>query len=149
MKDSIVEVSTQNFSRGLVTVKPGHLLEEGESPNVSNVDFSRSVGRVTKRRGYSLLQNADAGVGNPITGLYEYINAAGTQVLHSVVGTTLQELTPPSTRTKRYVQGGQAVTTVADPGGAAPVLITVTAHGYSTGNTVTFYGTETGTSIMT
>ena len=71
------ELFSQNFSRGLVTVKPEHLLEEGESPRTDNVDFSRKVGRVTKRRGHSLLYTANVS-SIPVTGLFEFVLADGT-----------------------------------------------------------------------
>lgn len=135
------EVSTQNFSRGLVTVKPDHLLEEGESPAVSNVDFSRSVGRITKRRGYSLLQNANLGSGHPVKGLHEYIKASGTGILYSVVDKVIYEMTPASTWTARFTNSGFSVTQIEELVTTTHIRVTTSsAHGFSVAQVIYFFG---------
>lgn len=101
MAAEYAEVQTQNFARGLVTVKPDHLLEEGETPAVSNVDFSRSVGRLTKRRGYSLLYTALGGT-NPVCGLGEYVTAAGVATLVAAVNNDLYKLSGSGTWTSIF-----------------------------------------------
>ena len=102
MADSkIAEISTQNFSRGLVTVKPDHLLEEGESPSCSNIDFSRSVGRLTKRRGYSLLYTALGG-SNPVSGLGEFVTSAGVATVVASVNSNVYALSGAGTWTSIF-----------------------------------------------
>lgn len=100
-KDDIAEISTQNFSRGLVTVKPDHLLEEGESPSCSNIDFSRSVGKLTKRRGYSLLYTALGGT-NAVCGVGEYVTAAGVSTLVAGVNNDIYKLSGSGTWTSIF-----------------------------------------------
>lgn len=101
-----VVIGSSNFQGGLVTMMPAHLLEDGQTPSTQNVDFSTSLGRLTKRKGYSVYVTANAGAGNPIKGLYEYIKADGTTVLYAVVGTAIYEIASPSTWTSRYAPGG-------------------------------------------
>ncbi len=100
-ESKIAEVTTQNFSRGLVTVKPDHLLEEGETPSCSNIDFSRSVGRLTKRRGYSLLYTALGGT-NPVCGLGEFVTAAGVAKVVAAVNNDVYVLSGAGTWTSIF-----------------------------------------------
>lgn len=100
-KGDFAEVSTQNFSRGLVTVKPDHLLEEGETPNAVNIDFSRSVGRLTKRRGYSVLYTALGGT-NPVCGLTEFVTAAGVATVVAAVNNDVYKLSGAGTWTSIF-----------------------------------------------
>lgn len=97
-KSDLAEYTTQNFSRGLVTVKPNHLLEDGESPSVSNVDFSRAVGRLTKRRGYSLLYTALGGA-SPVSGLGEFVQSNGTTTVVASSDDTVYKLSGSGTWT--------------------------------------------------
>lgn len=101
----IVEYTTQNFSRGLVTVKPDHLLEDGESPSVSNVDFSRAVGRLTKRRGHSLLYTALGGA-SPISGLGEFVQSNGTTTVVASSDDTIYRLSGSGTWTSIFTTAG-------------------------------------------
>ncbi len=71
-------IGSENFSKGLVTVIPAHLLEDGMTPSCQNVDFSESFGRLTKRKGHSELFAANAG-NIKVTGLFEFVTADGTK----------------------------------------------------------------------
>lgn len=71
---------SENFSKGLVTVIPAHLLEDGATPNCQNVDFSESLGRLTKRKGHSISVAANAG-NRPVCGLFEYVQADGDKYI--------------------------------------------------------------------
>lgn len=72
----IAYIGSEDFSKGLVTAVPAHLIEDGATPNCQNIDFSESFGRLTKRKGQSTLFTANAG-SIQVTGLYEYIQADG------------------------------------------------------------------------
>ncbi len=74
-------VGSQNFSQGWVTSIPAHQIDEGGTPNVQNVDFSESFGRLTKRKGHSVYMAARAGGSEKICGLYEFVLANGTKKL--------------------------------------------------------------------
>jgi hypothetical protein len=93
-------INSNSFQGGLVTLNPGHLLDDGASPSNQNVDFSTSLGRLTKRKGYSNYVTANIG-STPVTGLYEYIKADGTTVLYAVVQDDIYEIANPSTWTSR------------------------------------------------
>ena len=98
MSEKII-VGSQNFSGGLVTVKPAHLLEEGQTPSCQNVDFSESVGRLTKRKGYSKFMNANQGSSYQTVGLHQYIQDDGTQFLLAAVNDDVYSIATASTWT--------------------------------------------------
>lgn len=102
-------INSNSFQGGLVTLNPAHLLDEGASPSNQNVDFSTSLGRLTKRKGHSLLITANGGPGVPVTGLYEYIKADGTTVLYAVTAFQIYEVTSPGTWTSRFSNAGSVV----------------------------------------
>ncbi len=87
---------SENFSKGLITVVPAHLVEEGGSPACSNVDFSESLGRLTKRKGHSLLITANA-ANRPVCGLFEYIKYDGTTKILAASNDDVYEVTAPGT----------------------------------------------------
>jgi hypothetical protein len=99
-------IGSNSFQGGLVTMMPGHLLQDGQSPNTQNVDFSTSLGRLTKRHGWQIFQNANLGAGNPVKGLYEFIKADGTTFFYATVTNAIYEIAQPSTWTSRYAPGG-------------------------------------------
>ncbi len=74
-------VGSQNFAQGWVTAIPAHQVEDGGTPNVQNVDFSESFGRLTKRRGHQTHMAARVGGTEKICGLYEFVLANGTKKL--------------------------------------------------------------------
>lgn len=98
MSEKVV-IGTQNFSGGLVTVQPAHLLEEGQTPSCQNVDFSESVGRLTKRKGFSVLQNANQGSSFFVSGVHSHIYENGTERFLAAVNDDVYKLTTPSTWT--------------------------------------------------
>ena len=99
MAEKLKVVGSQNFAQGWVTAVPAHLIDEGATPNVQNVDFSESFGRLTKRRGHSLLLTARAGGSEKICGLYEFVNSAGTARLVAATLDDIYEVTAPGTWT--------------------------------------------------
>lgn len=94
-------VNSNSFQGGLVTLNPAHLLDDGASPSNQNVDFSTSLGRLTKRKGHSVYVTANIATTSPVTGLYEYIKADGTTVLYAVAEDDIYEVSTPSTWTSR------------------------------------------------
>lgn len=72
-------IQSNDFSEGWVTVLPPHLIGDGATPNVANVDFSESFGRLTKRKGFSVHTSGTGAT--PVCGLYEYVQADGDQFL--------------------------------------------------------------------
>lgn len=91
-------LGSQNFSGGWVTALPAHLIEDGATPNVQNVDFSESFGRLTKRKGHS--NYIAANVTNiPVTGLYQFITNAGVEHLVASSNDDVYNISAPSTWT--------------------------------------------------
>jgi hypothetical protein len=95
-------IQSSTFQGGLVTLQPAHLLVDGQTPNCQNIDFSTSLGRLTKRKGHSLL--VDGTGQNPATGLHEYIKADGTTLLYEVIGPTIYEVSNPNVFAYRWIQ---------------------------------------------
>lgn len=140
-------VQSNTFQGGLVTLFPPHLLEDGATPSCQNVDFSRSYGRLTKRRGHEVTVDVTAlGEVLDCQGLYEFINAAGTISLFEAIDHRIYKATAPSTLLEVYrAATNQAVTLIEKTGGVGDdYRITVPTHGYSTGNNVTFWGASDG-----
>lgn len=98
-------LGSQNFSGGWVTSLPAHLIEDGATPNVANVDFSESFGRLTKRKGYSSYVSANI-TNIPVTGLYEFIVQAGTKYYLASSNDDVYEIATPSTWTSRLNSAG-------------------------------------------
>lgn len=96
---------SENFSKGLVTVVPAHLVEEGASPSCQNVDFSESLGRLTKRKGHSVYVTANAG-GIPVTGLFEFIKNDGTTTLLASSNDDIYTVSNPGTWTSIHNAAG-------------------------------------------
>ncbi len=92
-------VRSTDFSSGWVTVLPAHLLDDGATPNVENVDFSESFGRLTKRKGYTLTITANAGGSTKVTGLYEYVQEDGDSFLIGSSVDDVYNITAPGTWT--------------------------------------------------
>lgn len=136
-------IASNTFQGGLVTLYPPHLLSDGATPDCQNIDFSRSYGRLTKRRGNT--KTIDGTGKSGATGLYEFILAAGTIKLYEQIGSFIYELTAPSTFTVRYLNAtNQTVTSITSSTGFAHSVVS-TAHGYITGDTVYMWGSPTNT----
>ncbi len=103
-------INSNTFQGGLVTLYPSHLLQDGATPNTQNVDFSTSLGRLTKRKGHSITISANIG-SITVDGLYEYIKADGTTVLYAVSNLTIYEVAAPSTWTARHTNGSPLLET--------------------------------------
>lgn len=97
---AIKTVGSQAFEKGWVTVIPAHLLEEGASPNAQNVDFSESFGRLTKRKGHSVLYTA--GANSEVCGLHELITSAGTTHILAAANDDVYEVTGSGTWTSVF-----------------------------------------------
>lgn len=98
---SKVRKGSQNFSQGWVTVLPAHLLDEGSTPNVQNVDFSRSFGRLTKRKGYSVYVSQNTGTAD-VCGLFQAVYSDGTERLFAASNDDVYEVSNPGTWTSRF-----------------------------------------------
>lgn len=96
---------SENFSKGLVTVVPAHLVDEGATPNTQNVDFSESLGRLTKRKGHSILYTANAG-NRPVCGLHEFKLANGNTHVLAASNDDIYELTGSGTWTSVHNAAG-------------------------------------------
>ena len=81
VKGEFAYIDNQNFSGGWVTVAPAHVIEEDSTPNVENVDFSESFGRLTKRKGHSLYMNANQGGTVKVCGMHQYIQEDADEFL--------------------------------------------------------------------
>lgn len=131
-------ISSNTFQGGLVTLFPPHLLSDGATPDCQNIDFSRSFGRATKRRGTALTVT---GPGVGASGLYEFILAAGTTYIYESAQEIIYEMTAPSTRTVRYINSTDIKTVGSIVAIVGPsVQVTVTAHGFLLGDTIKFFG---------
>lgn len=134
-------ISSNTFQGGLVTLLPPHLLADGATPDCSNIDFSRSYGRLTKRRGYSKYCDMTGLAG--CTGLYEFILAAGTIALYEVINQYIYRITTPSTREMVYINAAsglnRAVTNITGTAGAYQFSVTTTGT-ITSSVFYTFYG---------
>jgi hypothetical protein len=136
--NDFVEEGSQNFGKGIVTLKPDHLLDDGECQRADNVDFSRSVGRLTKRRGYSVYVSAQT-ASTPVKGLHEFINTSGTSFLMAAVGNNIYNVSTPSTWTSIFAGALSGTTNFATFGNlVVAVNLTMTTQKWtgsgSTGN---------------
>ncbi len=86
-------VGSQNFAQGWVTAIPAHQIDEGGTPNVQNVDFSESFGRLTKRKGHSIYVPARLGATEKICGLYEFVLSTGTKKLLAATNDDIYDIT--------------------------------------------------------
>lgn len=111
MADQIV--GSQNFAQGWVTALPSHLLEEGATPNVQNVDFSESFGRLTKRKGHSILFTANVGGSTKVSSLYEFVKANGTTHILAASNDDVYEVTGAGTWTSIHTDASLDGTHVA------------------------------------
>lgn len=102
--DSIQIVESQSFEKGWVTAIPAHLLEEGASPNAPNIDFSTSYGRVTKRKGHSVLFTANTGA-QDICGLHEFITSGGSTYILAASNDDVYSVTGAGTYTSIFNAG--------------------------------------------
>ena len=148
-----ITVQSSNFQGGLNTLQPAHLLADGQTPNCQNVDFSRSLGRLTKRYGhFEYVTTRGYSDGAP-TGLYEYITASGATRFFAVTKSVIYEIFTNAVPgwVPRYIKDGttKSIDEVQlDSGAAAGQQVrvqTTTAHGYSTGNVVKISGLTGGT----
>lgn len=94
-------INSNTFQGGLVTLYPAHLLQDGATPNTQNVDFSTSLGRLTKRKGMAITVSANI-TNVKVDGLFEYIKADGTTVLYAVSEDDIWEVTAPATWVSRH-----------------------------------------------
>ena len=98
-------IQNQDFSPGWVTVAPAHLIEDGATPSVANVDFSESFGRLTKRKGHSIYITANAGGSTKVSGLYQYIQDDADSFLIASSNDDVYSLTAPGTWTSFLTAG--------------------------------------------
>ena len=108
-----VIIGSQNFSLGWITTVPAHLVDEGGTPNVQNVDFSESFGRLTKRKGHSVHTTSRTGGTDRICGLYEFVTSAGASHIVAASIDDIYVLTSGTTWTSFHTDASMDGTNVS------------------------------------
>lgn len=91
-----------NVHRGLFTALPAHMIPNGFSPYTKNVDFSRSVGSASKRKGIQLSSVGPVDANTKVTGLHQYRSLAGATVNFASAGNDIYDATASGAWVSRY-----------------------------------------------
>lgn len=141
LASNIKEVGSMDLSGGLVTVRPPHQLQEGQASFIQDFDPFVNFGSITPRLGMRYYIQTTETLSNSSSGLYEYIKSDSTNKLYLVIGTKILEVSTPNTQSTKYVQNSKAVERIDEyTGSVTPSKFKITAHGYTTGDTVYVYG---------
>ena len=96
-------VGTDDFSHGLVTVLPPHLIPDGASPLMQDVDLSENVGSVTKRLGQTQYMSPQTVGANPwVSGLHDFVTSSGGVYLLVSANTDVYNVTGSGTYTSIF-----------------------------------------------
>ena len=101
------EINNSDFSQGLVTVYPSHVIPDGASPSMNNVDLSTSVGAIVKRLGQSVLYTEKTVAALPyVSGMYQFITSAASKFIVVAANDDVYDVTGAGTYTSIFSSAG-------------------------------------------
>lgn len=86
MASKLRKAKIESFAGGLNVYSNATQVEDAESPDLLNVDFS-GIGSVKKRSGYTKLTTSEVNTGDRIQGIYSYITTSVREILYIADGT--------------------------------------------------------------
>lgn len=93
---------TSTAYRGLYASLDSHLIPEGFSSYLKNVDLTRSLGSMMKRKGIALLSTGPVDAFTKVTGLHEFRSSGGTVVKFASAGNNIYDTTVSGAWVSRY-----------------------------------------------
>lgn len=103
MANSILEANqTDTAYRGRFTSLPSHLIPDGFSPYLQDVDLTRQLGTVSKRRGTANESTGPVDANTKVTGLHQFITSAGSTVIWASAGSIIYDATVSGAWVNRY-----------------------------------------------
>lgn len=98
----LLDEETSTAYRGLFTSLPSHQIPEGYSSHLRNVDLTRSLGAMMKRKGIQVRSVGPVDANTKITGLHEYRSSTGTVVVFASAGSNIYDTAVSGAWVSRY-----------------------------------------------
>lgn len=98
----LLDEETSTAYRGLYTSLDSHLIPEGYSPYLRNVDLTRKLGSMMKRRGIQAESVGPVDAFTKVTGLHEFRTSAGLVVIFASAGSTIYDATASGAWVSRH-----------------------------------------------